>query len=154
MVRPASANPDSPLLPGATTTSSVGPAGDEMRTVVTTPTAGLLVRSTAYTPGWYADIQPASGAPGQPVASPHALGIVQAVRIPAGHFVVSWVYRPITARVGALSSFAATLVFVALLVLLSFAGPRICHVAFHRDVTVEIAAFRVPRSAAGDDGRP
>jgi hypothetical protein len=119
MVRPASANPDSPLLPGATTTSSVGPAGDEMRTVVTTPTAGLLVRSTAYAPGWYADIQPASGAPGQ-LLPVRALGIVQAVRIPAGHFVVSWVYRPITARVGALSSFAATLVFVALLVLLWF----------------------------------
>jgi len=119
IVRAASGNPDSPLLPGATTATSVGPAGDEMRTVVTTPTAGLLVRSTAFAPGWFATVQPDSGAPGQ-LLPVHALGIVQAVRVPAGSSVVTWVYRPATARIGALSSFAATLVFLALVALAWF----------------------------------
>ncbi len=119
IVRAASGNPDSALVPGATTATSVSPAGDEMRTVVTTPSAALLVRSTAFAPGWYAEVQPASRTPAGLLAV-HALGTVQAVRIPAGRSVVTWLYRPTTARVGALSTFAATLVFIALCALAWF----------------------------------
>jgi len=118
-VRNDDGNPDSPLLPGATSATSVSPAGVEMRTVVTTPAPGLLVRSTAFAPGWYAEVQSASGAPGR-LLPVQALGIVQAVHVPAGHFVVTWVYRPGTARIGTLSTVAGTLVFVALVVFAFF----------------------------------
>ena len=83
------------------------------------PTPALLVRSTAFAPDWYAEVAPESGGPSDLVPV-RALGVVQAVPVPAGHFVVTWVYRPGTARLGALSSFVATLVFLALCALAWF----------------------------------
>jgi len=110
-----SSDPDAPLLPDAIAATTVSAAGEEMRTVVTTPQPGLLVRSTAYAPDWYAEIQPASGGPAHAVAVT-ALGIVQAVPVPAGRSVVTWVYRPATARIGLWLTAGATLVFLALAV--------------------------------------
>ena len=83
------------------------------------PTPALLVRSTAFAPDWYAEVAPESGGPSDLVPV-RALGVVQAVPVPAGHFVVTWVYRPGTARLGALSSFIATLVFLVLCALAWF----------------------------------
>jgi hypothetical protein len=110
-----SIDPDAPLLAGATARTPVVAVGDPTRTAVSSPTPALIVRSTAFAPDWYADVQPASGGPAQLVPV-RALGVVQAAPIPAGQVIVTWVYRPGAARLGALSTLAATIVFVALLV--------------------------------------
>ena len=113
VVSAATTEPDAPLLAGSAASTAEAPAGDPMQTVVTSPGPALLVRSTAFAPDWYVSIQTAAGGPANLVPV-RALGVVQAVPVPAGRSIVTWVYRPGTARLGALSTFAATLVFLAL----------------------------------------
>ena len=122
-VAPASSVDTSSLpVPGATAVTAPVPVGGAMRTDVRTPVQGLVVRSTAFAPDWYAQVTPAGGEPYlEPV---RALGPVQAASVPAGRSVVEWLYRPTSIAVGWWLTVAATLAFLAGLVVLVVVSAR------------------------------
>jgi hypothetical protein len=61
--------------------------------------AGLLVVSSAFDPGWRAEAVGADGSR-MPLAVEPAYGLLSAVRLPAGRFTVEWTYRPEEVIVG------------------------------------------------------
>lgn len=114
---------DDPPLPGSSARSPLVPVGDAETTAVSTPRPGLLVRSTAYAPDWYAEITPAGSTTSTTVAV-RQLGAVQAVEVPAGRSVVVWVYRSRSIRASALVTALSALVFAALVVLAAVRSRR------------------------------
>src|ERR1039458_4156021 len=71
---------------------------------VRTPRAGLLAWSTAWDPGWRAEVTPANG--GARSVPVERNGLVLAVAVPAGSSVVRFTYQPVGFRDGALVSLA------------------------------------------------
>jgi len=109
-----SATPTMPTLASThTVTPSVEPWQNPV-TVVSTPEPAVLVRSEAYENGWIARIAPASGAPAVTVHV-RRIGLIQAISIPAGKFVVTWVYTSKRTKIGLLVSGASVLVLLLLL---------------------------------------
>jgi len=79
----------------------------QMLVTVTRPT--LLVRSVAYQPGWTAELARPGGMPGRS-APVERLGLLQAVRLPAGRYLVTWHYAPRGLLVGLGVTIAALVV--------------------------------------------
>jgi hypothetical protein len=79
----------------------------------------VLVRSETYDKGWIARLTPVGGGSTVTVRV-RPLGMLQAISIPAGRFVVTWVYTAKLAKVGVIASGAGLLA----LVLLVFAPRR------------------------------
>jgi len=95
---------------------SDSPWGDETIRV-TTRRAATLVRSVQYATGWQATVTGAEpGGPGgrARALSIRRLGLIQAVSVPAGDHLVSFVYRPARAYEGLATSALGVLVLVAL----------------------------------------
>lgn len=68
-------------------------SGGARQMLVTLTRPALLVRSVAYQPGWTAEFAPPGG--GQARRAPvERLGLLQAVRVPAGRYLVTWHYAP------------------------------------------------------------
>ena len=68
-----------------------------MRVHTTSP--AILVRSEAYSTGWSVDVSPiGGGAHFHQVV--HRFGLIQEVTLPAGNWVVTWHYRPVTVTIG------------------------------------------------------
>ena len=88
-------------------------------TVVSTPSPAVLVRSETYDKGWIARLTPVGGGSTVTVRV-RPLGMLQAISIPAGKFVVTWVYTAKLAKVGVITSGLGVLA----LVLLVFAPRR------------------------------
>lgn len=85
---------------GSVTTTLEGSSGAEQM-VVTSKAPALLVRSVAFQPGWSAEIGPASGPASATRSVPtEALGLLQAVRVPAGRSRVTWRYASRSLLVG------------------------------------------------------
>jgi hypothetical protein len=113
-VEPAgSTTPDASLLSGAhASTAAVAPWRNSV-TVVSTPRQALLVRGVTYEKGWVAKITPASG--GETLTVPvRQLAMVQAVSIPPGKYLVTWVYNSTLAKLGLLASALGTVAIVLL----------------------------------------
>ena len=108
----------SPLPLAHSVTPSVEP-WQNPQTVVSTPRPALLVRSEAYDKGWVARLTPIGGGSTITVRV-RPLGVLQAVSIPPGRFIVTWVYTAKLAKFGILASGAGVLA----LVLLVFAPRR------------------------------
>lgn len=71
---------------------------------VSSPTPVTVVRSEAYQQGWHAQAV-AVGAGRAPVALPvHPDGLIQAVRVPAGTYLVTFRYRPKGLTLGLIAS--------------------------------------------------
>jgi hypothetical protein len=80
---------------------------------VDAPAALTVVRSEAYLAGWSASITPAGGGASRPLTvSPH--GLIQSVRVPAGRWTLTFVYRAPHLSAGLAASGAALAGFVAL----------------------------------------
>ena len=74
-------------------TASVERSSDTAATIaVQTPKPGLLAWSTAWDPGWRAELTPVNGRP-RPVAIKR-IGFVLGVSVPAGKSVVQFTYVP------------------------------------------------------------
>jgi hypothetical protein len=82
--------------------------------IVTTSTEARLVRSETYSPGWTARLTPVGGGPTR-VLNVEPFGLVQAVTIPKGSFVVTWRYAPVSLLAGLVLTIVGLVVFVALL---------------------------------------
>ncbi len=115
-IEPAgSATPLAPAVPLSRVTTRQVAAWQNPVTVVSSPVPALLVRSAAYETGWVAKIAPVAG--GAAVTVPvRRLGLIQAISIPAGRFVVTWVYTSRRAKIGLLVS-AVSVVALFLLLL-------------------------------------
>ena len=113
-IEPAgSTTPLAPLLPLAHSTTPPVEAWQNQKTVVSTPSPAVLVRSEAYDKGWVARLTPVGGGPTVNVQV-KALGILQAISLPAGKFTVTWVYRSKLAKFGVIASGAGVLALVLL----------------------------------------
>jgi hypothetical protein len=111
--------------PGATS-STAAPLGPDVGTarrqgntawgaetdVVTARRPVTLVRSEAFADGWQASARDAGTGRTQALEVIR-LGLVEAVRLPAGRSTVTWTYRPRSAAAGAVGSLAGGLVVVA-----------------------------------------
>jgi hypothetical protein len=120
-IEPAgSATPLAPAVPLSRVTTRKVAAWQNPVTVVSSPVPALLVRSAAYETGWVAKVAPAAG--GAAVTIPvRRFGLIQAVSIPAGRFVVTWVYTSQRAKIGLVVSAVSV---VALVLLLFVPGRR------------------------------
>jgi len=113
-IEPAgSTTPLAPLLPLAHSTTPLVEAWQNQRTVVSTPSPAVLVRSEAYDTGWVARITPVGGGPTVTVRV-KPLGVLQAISLPAGKFTVTWVYRSKLAKFGVIASGVGVLALVLL----------------------------------------
>ena len=106
-------------LVGATVQARSGPALAPWSATVDSPQGVVVVRAVAAIAGWSARWQPKSG----PVRTlpVRRMGLVQAVTVPAGSGVLSWVYRAPGLRTAA---FAGAAGLAALVVLLVIGRPR------------------------------
>ncbi|HEX3948065.1 MAG TPA: hypothetical protein VHW47_10180 [Acidimicrobiales bacterium] len=79
---------------------------------VTAPAAVTVVRSQAYMPGWHVRAVPAGDGPARelPVVR---VGLVQGVRVPAGRWTLTFLYRPPGLTAGLVASAAALIAFLA-----------------------------------------
>jgi hypothetical protein len=111
-----SPTPLAALISSARATTSVVEAWQNPVTYVSTPRAGVLVRSVAFEPGWRALVTPAGGGPTATVKV-RQLGLVQAISLPRGRFKVTWVYTSKRAIVGLLVSVLSTIALMVLLFL-------------------------------------
>jgi hypothetical protein len=91
-----------------------GPAGATVRRVaatpwgtetdvVDTPAPATVVRSDAYLAGWRVSAQPVGGGPTR-TWSVFAVGLVQGVRVPAGHWRLTFTYWPSGLTSGGIAS--------------------------------------------------
>ena len=107
------------VLAGATVQARSGPALAPWSATVDSPQGAVVVRAVAAIAGWSARWQPMSG-PVQALPV-RRTGLVQAVTVPAGRGVLSWVYQAPGLRTAALADFAG---LAALVVLLVIGRPR------------------------------
>jgi hypothetical protein len=100
---------------GASVTSLTGPSTEPTSARVTSRSGVEVVRSVADIPGWSASWQPSGD--GKAVWVPvRAVGVVQAVDVPAGSGVLTWTYAPPHLQAGlALSLTGAAAIGVLLL---------------------------------------
>lgn len=89
-------------LPGRVTTHLAPDSGIE-RTTISSHHPALLVRSESYSRGWTARLTPDGGGPTR-VLRVRRLGVVQAVPVPAGRYVITWHYAPASIFGGFLAS--------------------------------------------------
>jgi hypothetical protein len=85
--------------------------GEQVRVEVDAPDSGVLVLADTDYPGWRAELD------GRQVALERHEGLLRAVRVPAGHHAVLFVYDPISVRAGyliTLTSLAALVLFCVL----------------------------------------
>jgi hypothetical protein len=104
-----STDPAVASVPGSSATTDVEWPQGPGTTTVSTPVAGLVVRSVAYAAGWHAELVRADGRTTVPV---ERLGPVQAVRVPAGTTTIVWTYTSGTAVAAAWISAVAALLLV------------------------------------------
>jgi hypothetical protein len=104
--QPSIALPASQVVTGTARIQSYTP--NALTVVVENPQAGMLVLSDAAYPGWHALID------GQESKLYRANFAFRAVAVPAGSHVISFVYQPISVRLGVALS-AATLALLAIL---------------------------------------
>jgi hypothetical protein len=98
--------PTAPLAGlGSVTTTATQASGAEKMVVVAKRPA-MLVRSVAFEPGSEAKLTPIAGGPVRSL-SVKALGLIQAVEIPAGTYRVSWTYAPRSVVVGGVMTVAS-----------------------------------------------
>ena len=113
-VEPAgSKTPLARRLPLARAVTPLVEAWQNPKTIVSTPSPAILVRSEAYDKGWVARLTPVGGGRSL-TARVRPLGILQAISIPKGEFVVTWVYTAKLAKVGVIVSGAGVLMLVLL----------------------------------------
>jgi hypothetical protein len=119
-IEPAgSKTPLAPELPAARATTPRVQGWQNPETIVSTPSAAVLVRSEAYDKGWVARLTPVGGGSSVTVHV-RPLGILQAISLPAGKYVVTWIYTAKLAKLGVIVSGVGVLA----LVLLVFAPSR------------------------------
>ncbi len=83
---------------------------------VRAPSPVVLDRSVAFSNGWGASVRPLAGGPSHGAVVEQA-GVVQQVRLPAGDYVVTFTYAPLTASVGiAVSAATAVILMVGVVV--------------------------------------
>jgi uncharacterized membrane protein YfhO len=85
--------------------------GEQVRVEVDAPDSGVLVLADTDYPGWRAELD------GRQVALERHEGLLRAVRVPAGHHAVLFLYDPISVRAGyliTLTSLAALVLFCVL----------------------------------------
>jgi hypothetical protein len=97
---------------GSVQISAEPTSGGEKMTVAAKRPA-LLVRSVAFEPGSTATLTPSGGGAVRLLAA-RRLGLIQAVRIPAGKFVVTWSYAPRSVEIGVWLSFGSVIVAMLL----------------------------------------
>jgi len=113
-VEPAgSTTPLAPLLPLARSVTPPVEAWQNPKTVVSTPSPAVLVRSEAYDKGWVARLTPVGGGSSVTVRV-RPLGVLQAISIPPGKFIVTWVYTAKLAKLGVIASGVGVLALVLL----------------------------------------
>jgi len=111
-----STTPLASLVPLAQASTPSVQAWQNPRTVVSSPRRAVLIRSVAYDKGWVAKLVPVGG--GQPVTEKvRPLGLLQAISIPPGRFVVTWVYTAKLAKLGVIVSGVGVLGLVLLVFL-------------------------------------
>jgi hypothetical protein len=112
--RPGSTSPSGPIDPSGTITTGATLATGAETMYVVAPRPALLVRSENYAGGWTARITPTAG--GRTRVEPvHEIGLVQAVKIPAGSYIITWRYAPTALLAGLLVSAAGAVVAIAVL---------------------------------------
>lgn len=99
---------------GSVQITSESTSGGEKMTVAAKRPA-LLVRSVAFEPGSTATLTP-SGEGAVRVLAARQLGLIQAVRIPAGNYLVTWSYAPRSVEIGVLLSFGSLIVMLLVVV--------------------------------------
>nr|MDA8291151.1 hypothetical protein [Actinomycetota bacterium] len=109
---PGARSPDAPVVRSGTTLVTPGPTTGSEIVRVTSARAATLVRSTTFARGWTAHLTPVGGGRSR-VETVTRLGLVEAVPVPAGRWVVTWRYAPESTWVGLLVSAAAALVLLA-----------------------------------------
>jgi hypothetical protein len=108
----AEAERPQPFEPGAAGSVAMRHYGStRVELEVESPGRALLVMSDAYYPGWTATVD------GQPVRVRRANYALRTVAVPPGRHTVSFEYRPLSVRVGAIVS-AATALAMAIVVVL------------------------------------
>ncbi|MGH8995460.1 MAG: hypothetical protein ACRDYB_05430 [Acidimicrobiales bacterium] len=70
---------------------------------VSTPVAATVVRSEAYLPGWKVTARPVGGGPSR-VLPVIRVGLVQGVKVPAGHWMLTFKYWPSGLTLGGIAS--------------------------------------------------
>ena len=110
-----STSPDARRLVGSAVSTGAALETGSQTMHVTATNPALLVRSEAYSPGWTARIAPRGGGPVivEPV---RPLGLIQAVRIPAGTYTVTWRYAPAEILEGLVASGAGLVLLAGALV--------------------------------------
>jgi len=111
--------------PGATVRAIAGPAFAPSAAEVSSPHGVEVVRSEAAIPGWTATWHPDSG-PALTLLV-HRVGLVQGVKVPAGHGVLTWTYDPPGWTAGWVFSACALTVLVVVLLwaqTIAFRRPR------------------------------
>ena len=99
--------------PGASVRAMAGPAFAPTVAAVSSPHGVEVIRSEAAIPGWTATWQPAVG---RLLALPvRRVGVVQAVEVPPGRGVLTWIYNPVGWTDGWMLSACALVVLLALL---------------------------------------
>ncbi len=88
--------------------------GSPQQMRVKTTKAAVLVRSEGFSSGWSVQLQPAAGGP-PTVLRVRRLGLVEAVTVPAGDWIVSWRYAPASLLSGLIASIAGTITLLAML---------------------------------------
>jgi hypothetical protein len=88
--------------------------GEQVRVDVDAPDAGVLVLADTDYPGWRAEMD------GRPLALERQAGLLRAVRVPAGHHAVLFIYDPNSVKVG----YAISLISLAALILLCLLTAR------------------------------
>ena len=89
--------------------------GSPQRIEVQTATAATLVRSEAYAGGWTARVRPANGGPTK-VLAVRRFGLVQAINLPKGNWVVTWRYAPASLLLGLVITMIGLLALLTLAV--------------------------------------
>jgi hypothetical protein len=104
--------PDGSSPAGGTVRVLSGPHLEPASATVDSPQAAEVVRAVAMIPGWTATWTPAGG--GSTTAlTVHRLGLVQAVEVPGGRGVVTWVYRAPGLTAGLVLSIAGVVLWLA-----------------------------------------
>jgi len=80
---------------------------------VDAPAPVLLVRSEDYSPGWTARAVPVGGGPTF-VLPVRRFGLIQAVELPAGRYLVTWRYAPTAMLIGLMGSAIGLVAFLLL----------------------------------------